>query len=79
MEEKYRVVYNFKDLEDNNHVYLKDVKGKDIYPREGLKPSKVRIKELSTTKNKLGKILIEKIEEVQNQEIEKDEETEYKE
>ena len=79
MEEKYRVVYNFKDSEDNNHVYLKDVKGKDIYPREGLKPSKARIKELSTTKNKLEKILIEKIEEVQNQEVEKDEEIECKE
>ena len=51
--EKYRVLENFKDLQDNNNVYLKNVKGKDVYPREGLEP----------TKNKLKKVLIEKIEE----------------
>ena len=57
--EKYRVLYKkFKDLEDNNHIY----KQGDIYPREGLEPSKKRIKELSSNKNKIGEILIEKIE-----------------
>lgn len=58
--EKYIVVYNkgFKDLEDNEHIYKKG----DIYPREGLKPTKKRINELSSEKNKIGKVLIEKVE-----------------
>lgn len=56
--EKYIVIYErFKDLEDNNYIYKKG----DIYPREGLKPSKERIKELSTKKNKIGEILIKKV------------------
>lgn len=56
MEEKYIVVYKaFKDIEDNNHFYKKG----DIYPREGLKPTKTRIKELSSKKNKIGEVLIE--------------------
>lgn len=58
--EEYRVINSFKDLEDNNHIYIKD---KDIYPREGLEPTKKRIKELTSTKNKIGEVLIEKIEE----------------
>lgn len=58
--EKYKVINSFKDLEDNGHIYIKD---KDIYPREGLEPTKKRIKELASTKNKIGKILIEKTEE----------------
>lgn len=58
--EKYIVIYErFKDLEDNDFIYIKG----DIYPREGLEPTKKRIKELSTTKNKIGEILIKKIEE----------------
>lgn len=57
--EKYEVVYKaFKDLKDNDHIYKKG----DIYPREGLKPTKKRIEELSTKANKIGKILIKKIE-----------------
>lgn len=60
MEEKYRVIYTFKDLEDNEHIY---VANKDIYPREGLEPTKKRIKELASEKNKIGKVLIQKIEE----------------
>lgn len=72
--EKYRVVNSFKDLEDNNHIYIKN---KDIYPREGLEPTKKRIKELTSTKNKIGKVLIEKIEdekpEENNEEINSEE------
>ena len=63
MEEKYVVVHNFKDLEDNEHLYL--VSKNDTYPREGLKPTKARIKELSTKKNKIGEVLIKKIEETE--------------
>lgn len=60
MDEKYKVVYKaFKDLKDNDYIY----KEGDIYPREGLKPSKKRIEELSSTKNKIGEQLIAKVEE----------------
>lgn len=56
--EKYVVIYDrFKDLEDNEYIYKKG----DTYPHEGLEPSKERIKELSTKKNKIGEILIKKV------------------
>lgn len=58
--EKYVVVYSrFKDLKDNNHIYRKG----DIYPREGLELTKERIKELSSKKNKIGEVLIKKVNE----------------
>ena len=58
--EKYVVVYSrFKDLKDNNHIYRKG----DIYPREGLETTKERIKELSSKKNKIGEVLIKKVNE----------------
>ena len=63
-EEKYEVIENFKDSQDNKYLYLKNVKGKNVYPRKGLKPSKKRIEELSSDKNQVGKPLIRKIEEV---------------
>ena len=46
------------DLQDNNYPYEQG----DIYPREGLEVSEERIKELSTINNKLGEILIQKVE-----------------
>lgn len=46
------------DLQDNNYPY----KQGDPFPREGLEVSEERIKELSTINNKLGEILIQKIE-----------------
>lgn len=75
MSEKYKVVHSFKDLEDNNHIYIKN---KDIYPRDGLEATKKRIKELTSNKNKVGKVLIEKLEEpeVVETEIEAKEEPE---
>ncbi len=58
MEEKYVVVYKaFKDFEDNDYLYKKG----DTYTSEGLKPSKSRIKELSSKKNKIGEVLIEAV------------------
>lgn len=58
--DKYIVIYEkFKDLEDNNYIYKKG----DIYPREGLEPTKKRIKELVSNKNKIGEPLIQKVEE----------------
>lgn len=50
----YKVIFKFKDLQDNNHRY----KVGDIYPREGLEVSQKRIDELSSYKNKIGKQLI---------------------
>lgn len=61
MSEKYISVREkpWKDLKDNDYIYKKG----DIYPRNGLNPTKKRIDELSTTKNKIGEVLIQKIEE----------------
>lgn len=47
----------WKDLQDNNHIYKKG----DVYPREGLEVDKNRIKELASTKNQIGEVLIKKI------------------
>lgn len=65
----YKVIEKFKDLKDNDHIYEVN----DIYPRKDIKlediPQK-RIKELTTTKNKISKILIEEIEEESAKKIE---------
>ena len=58
MEEKYVVIYkHLQDLEDDHYLYKKG----DTYPREGLKPTKKRIAELSSKKNKIGEVLIEAV------------------
>lgn len=52
---KATVVYPFYDLEDETkHVYTIG----DIYPRSGQKVSEERVKELSTSNNKIGRPLI---------------------
>ena len=53
----YKVVVMFTDLKDGNHKYEVG----DTYPREGYKPSLVRVKELSTNENKRGIALIEEV------------------
>lgn len=53
----YRTLIYWEDLKDGRHPYNKG----DVYPREGLKPSDARIKELSTTMNIRGTKLIEEI------------------
>lgn len=50
----YEVIVYFEDLQDNEYKYYVG----DSYPRKGLKPSKKRIEELSTNKNKRGIPLI---------------------
>ena len=55
----YKVIKTFTDLQDGNYKYITG----DTYPRNGLKVSKKRIEELSTTKNRRGIILIEEVEE----------------
>lgn len=53
----YKVVRRFKDLKHGGHIYHVG----DGYPAEGFKTSKKRLEELSTTKNKYGKIYIEEV------------------
>lgn len=54
----YEVIHYFTDLQDFNHPYNVG----DIFPRDGLKVSVERLKELSGNKNKQNKPLIKKIE-----------------
>lgn len=56
----YRVVHIFYDMEDKNkHVYRVN----DIFPHDGRKISKKRLEELTSTKNKIGEVLIELVDE----------------
>lgn len=52
----FRVVVEFADLQDENHVYRVG----DKYPRNKRKVAKKRIEELTSSANKIGKPLIEK-------------------
>ena len=65
----YKVIKDFTDLQDGNVVYLAG----DKYPREGAEPSKERIAELSSDKNKIGVPLIEKVEQKKKKEPKKKE------
>ncbi|NMH72778.1 hypothetical protein HF078_06820 [Bacillus sp. RO2] len=52
---KYVVIHDFKDLEDNNTVYIKG----DIFPRRAdANPSQERLQKLLSKNNKIGKPLI---------------------
>ena len=55
---KYKVIRAFADLQDNNHIYSDG----DEYPRKGYSPSKERIDELLTEKNRIHKPLIQLVE-----------------
>ncbi len=44
----YKVLKYFEDLQDNNRPYNPG----DTFPRRGLKPTKERLEELSTSKNR---------------------------
>ena len=57
MTKEYKVVQRFKETKHEGHVYEVG----DIYPVEGKKATKARLDELSTTKNKCGKIFIEEV------------------
>ena len=58
MDARYKVIKYFEDLQDDNHPYNVG----DIYPREGLKPSRNRIRELASPFNLQKTVLIEKYE-----------------
>ena len=51
----YRAVEQFADLQDDKYIYEIGM----IYPRKGSNPSDERIKELSSSENKVGKPVIE--------------------
>lgn len=53
----YKVVRYFEDITDNRFPYDEG----DTYPREGVKPTKERIEELSSEKNAQGVALIKKV------------------
>lgn len=53
----YVVVSPFIDTKDNGYEY----KLGEVYPREGYKPPKKRIKELSTLSNRRGVYLIAEV------------------
>jgi hypothetical protein len=55
----YRVIVRFKDLQDDNHIY----NAGDAFPRTGYRPSKKRIAELASDKNKRKMPLIEEVKE----------------
>lgn len=60
--DKYKVIKYFIDLEDNNHEYNVGVK----FPRGNKKVTPERLAELSGSRNRQGKPLIEKVEQADN-------------
>lgn len=54
---QYRVIKMFTDLQDKEYAYRVG----DTYPRKGLSPTDERIAELSSSRNRQGKPLIEAI------------------
>lgn len=54
----YRTIVRFEDLQDNRHEYNPG----DIFPRDGLKITNERIKELECGTNRRGIPLIEYVE-----------------
>ncbi|BDH62116.1 hypothetical protein MTP04_22460 [Lysinibacillus sp. PLM2] len=50
---KYKVIKQFKDLQDNDHIYEVGHK----YPRKG-RANKERVEELMSSNNKIGEPLI---------------------
>ena len=55
----YKVIHEFADMQDGNHVYAVG----DAYPKEGSKPSDKRVAELASNNNKIGQPLIELVDE----------------
>lgn len=54
----YKVVRRFSDIKHDGHIYEVG----DVYPKKGADATKARLKELSSTKNKYGKVFIEETE-----------------
>lgn len=62
----YVAIKRFSDLTDDDHIYDTG----DVYPRDGFEPSRERIIELATSKNKLETPLITYIEDEENDKVE---------
>lgn len=56
----YKVIEDFTDLQDKMYTYTVGM----TYPRDGYIPTEKRISELSGTRNKLGRPVIELIPEI---------------
>ena len=56
----YKEIKFFRDLKDNGHVY----KVGDTFPRDGVEVSDARLSELSSSRNRQGTPLIERVPEV---------------
>lgn len=54
----YKVIHSFADLQDDAHLYNPG----DVFPREGLEPSRERYAELAGSSNKIGEPLIAEVE-----------------
>jgi len=68
----YKVIKDFRDLKDGSHTYAVG----DVYPREGVKVSEVRLAELASKNNRRKEPLIEEAEEAEATGAEKAEEAE---
>lgn len=55
----YKVVRKFKETKHDGHIY----DAGETYPKDGAEATKTRLKELSSTKNKYGKVFIEEVKE----------------
>ena len=53
----YRVIRDFEDILDRRHEYHVG----DVYPRDGFSVSHERLEELSSSDNRRGEALIEKV------------------
>lgn len=53
----YKVIKKFRDLKDGNHIYEIG----DDFPRSGAEVAAARIKELASSKNRIGVPLIESV------------------
>ena len=63
----YRVIKAFTDLQDNNHKYHTG----EIFPRDGVKVSESRLKELSSNRNRRHEPMIEEVAEEEKAEPKK--------
>lgn len=71
----YKVIKYFTDLQDNGYAYQVG----DIFPHDGKEVTEKRLLELSTSANRRGMPLIEKVEIVENEAGETMEEVKAKE
>ena len=69
MKEAFKVLRPFRDLEDTNKTFPngREYAEGDLYPSVFLDLSEERIEELTTNKNKMGRPVVEIIEEIEGE------------